>query len=180
MDNPKKEFNDRLRQWLDTPQDERDYAAGAMLLLQLDGNKVFYSNVMRDPAKFAEHITYKLQRHLKFRLSELTDRQVREMSNKAEEIFQTYFPDKESKKKFRAGLRPDHDSLPDNIRQLYEQAMANRRKISECHMQARRIQQDPSVKCKSSELFPWVSDIIRLDKLSRELFAQYDSYGQPQ
>lgn len=35
-------FTEQIRQWLETPEDERDYSVGALYLLKLSGNQIMY------------------------------------------------------------------------------------------------------------------------------------------
>ena len=43
MDN---KFTELIKQWLDTPADERDYAVGALYLLNLSGNQIVCQNII--------------------------------------------------------------------------------------------------------------------------------------
>ena len=42
-------FTEEIGQWLNTPEEERDYKAGALLLLKLSGNQIMYLNNIRNP-----------------------------------------------------------------------------------------------------------------------------------
>ena len=55
-------FNQKLQQWLLTPDKEKDYAEGAKLLLQLTNKKIMYRNISVNPKGKAEFINGKLQR----------------------------------------------------------------------------------------------------------------------
>ncbi len=39
-------FTEQIRQWLETPEDERDYSVGALYLLKLSGNQIMYRNII--------------------------------------------------------------------------------------------------------------------------------------
>ena len=41
MDN---KFTELIKQWLETPNDQRDYSVGALYLLKLSGNQIMYRN----------------------------------------------------------------------------------------------------------------------------------------
>ena len=43
MDN---KFTELIKQWLETPSDQRDYSVGALYLLKLSGNRIMYRNVV--------------------------------------------------------------------------------------------------------------------------------------
>ena len=54
-------FNDKVQAWLMQDADQRDYAEGAMLLLQLTGNQIMYRNLMANPKRNAPFIEYQLK-----------------------------------------------------------------------------------------------------------------------
>ena len=69
----KNEFTERVQKWLNTPESERDYNEGAMLLLKLTGNQIMYRNLtMRRTRQSEEFIVYQLKLLLKFRIAKLT------------------------------------------------------------------------------------------------------------
>lgn len=43
MDN---KFTELIKQWLETPSDQRDYSVGALYLLKLSGNQIMYRNLV--------------------------------------------------------------------------------------------------------------------------------------
>ena len=43
MDN---KFTELIKQWLETPSNQRDYTVGALYLLKLSGNRIMYRNVV--------------------------------------------------------------------------------------------------------------------------------------
>ena len=51
MDN---KFTELIKQWLETPSNQRDYSVGALYLLKLSGNRIMYRNVV---AKIEDLIT---------------------------------------------------------------------------------------------------------------------------
>ena len=69
-------FNDKVQAWLAQDATERDYAEGAMLLLQLTGNQIMYRNLMANPRGKAPFIEYQLKKRLSFRLQQVTHEQV--------------------------------------------------------------------------------------------------------
>ncbi len=67
-------FNDKVQAWLAQDATERDYAQGAMLLLQLTGNQIMYRNLMANPKRNAAFIEHQLKKRLSFRLKQKSDR----------------------------------------------------------------------------------------------------------
>lgn len=39
-------FTEQIKQWLETPESERDYSIGALYLLKLSGNQIMYRNII--------------------------------------------------------------------------------------------------------------------------------------
>ena len=39
-------FTELIKQWLETPSNQRDYSVGALYLLKLSGNQIMYRNVV--------------------------------------------------------------------------------------------------------------------------------------
>lgn len=170
------DFAKKISEWLDTEPEARNIEQGALLLLKINRNRIAYDNTIRNPRRYAANLEYQLRRHLEFRLADVTHEQVAEMQVKAEEIYLKNFGHTEQQvQESSRGLRSDHDKLPSDIRKAYESAMEKRRRISQCHLKAREIMQS-NIKCKDSELFPWVKEIISLDKEVHKLFKKYDTY----
>lgn len=73
----------KVKEWLDANPDERDLAAGALLVLQLTNNRIMYQNFMRRPKQYASRIEYELKKKYQFYLQQLTHEQVTEMGKKS-------------------------------------------------------------------------------------------------
>ena len=73
-------FTQQMQAWLDTPKEKRDLAAGAMMVLKCNNNKILYQNVMRAPKRHAEVIEYNMKKWLKFRLQQKTHAEVEAMA----------------------------------------------------------------------------------------------------
>ena len=69
-------FTEKLQQWMNTPDSQKDWAEGALMLLQLSGNQIMYRNISVNPKGKAEFIKGQLQKYLNFRLQQLTKTQV--------------------------------------------------------------------------------------------------------
>lgn len=73
-------FTEQVKQWLEKPEDKRDYAVGALYLLKLSGNQIMYRNLIANPSGKAEFIEYQLQKYYNFRVQALTHAPVEEMA----------------------------------------------------------------------------------------------------
>jgi hypothetical protein len=175
----KNEFTERVQKWLNTPESERDYNEGAMLLLKLTGNQIMYRNLtMRRTRQSEEFIVYQLKRRLKFRLAQLTHEQVEQMQRQVDGIVQKrHLEKKESapSSEFKAGKRADHDELPDEIQALYVENLSIVQKMRELHLKLRSLSLD-NAPCPDSERYPFLKELIALDKKLHSNWEAYDHY----
>ena len=173
------EFTERVQKWLDTPESERDYNEGAMLLLKLTGNQIMYRNLtMRRTRQSEEFIVYQVKRRLKFRLAQLTHEQVEQMQRQVDGIVQKrHLEKKESApaSEFKAGKRGDHDELPDEIQALYVENLSIVQKMRELHLKLRSLSLD-NAPCPDSERYPFLKELISLDKKLHSNWEAYDHY----
>lgn len=170
-------FTELIQSWLNTHEDERDYSVGALYLLKLSGNKIMYQNlVSRDTAQTREFIEYQLKKYLNFRLAAVTHAQVEEMSAQVETIIAEHIPlAAEADTAPARGKREDHDCLPDNIKALYVENLSLLQKMRELHLQLRKLSLENST-CPDSERYPFLKELIRLDKKLHYNWEQYDHY----
>ena len=59
----KEEIIEKVKAYLEAAPEERDLAAGALLVLQLTNNRIMYQNFMRKPKLYASRIEYELKKH---------------------------------------------------------------------------------------------------------------------
>ena len=176
MDN---NFTKQVQDWLNTPSAERDYEQGAMMLLKLTGNQIMYRNLtMRHTTRNEEFIEYQLKRRLKFRLAQVTHKEVEEMQRQVDGIAEKNGLEKTDTKptnEFRAGKRADHDSLPDEIQALYVENLSIVQKMRELHLKLRSLSLNNAT-CPDSERYPFLKELIALDKRLHSNWEKYDHY----
>ena len=63
MDN---KFTELIKQWLETPSNQRDYSVGALYLLKLSGNQIMYRNIVAQLDRRHDFIDYQIQKLLMF------------------------------------------------------------------------------------------------------------------
>ena len=183
-----KNFTEKIVAWLETPADERDYEQGALYLLQLNNNQIMYRNVLRNLKKHADFIEYQIRKYVKFRLASLTHEQVQEMQTAVDKIVAERHLDKEPSTEqsalteeqqkvveFKQGKRADHDELPDEIQALYAENANIRLQIRELHLKLRMMSTENAT-CPDSERYPFLKEIIRLDKQYHKNWQVYDSF----
>ena len=174
MDN---KFTELIKEWLNADSDKRDYSVGALYLLKLSGNQIMYRNlVARDTPQTREFIEYQLNKYLGFRLAKLTHEQVEEMQTQVDAIIEEHIPlaaaaDTAPQK----GKRDDHDSLPDNIKALYVENYSILQKMRELHLKLRSLSLENAT-CPDSERYPFLKELIALDKKLHANWEAYDHY----
>lgn len=173
-----KTFTDKLQAWLNQSREERDWDEGALMLLQLTGNKIMYRNLSVNPEGKANFIEGKLQQYLEFRLAELTHEQVKEMQHAVEEIVKEHTEfksDDNEAKNFKAGKRADHDALPEEIQALYVENLDIVHRMRELHLKLRTMSTTDST-CADSDRYPFLKEFIKLDKKLHDNWNVYDHF----
>ena len=171
-----KEFTNKLQTWLSLPREDRDWDEGALMLLQLTGNKIMYRNLSVNPEGKANFIEGKLQQYLEFRLAELTHEQVKEMQHAVEEIVKEHTEfksDDNEAKNFKAGKRADHDTLPEEIQALYVENLDIVHRMRELHLKLRTMSTTDST-CADSDRYPFLKEFIKLDKKLHDNWNVYE------
>lgn len=172
-------FTEQIRQWLETPEAERDYTVGALYLLKLSGNQILYKNIVAALDKRHDVIEYQLQKYYNFRVQALTHAQVEEMSAQVEAIVAEHIPlaaaaDEQPQK----GKRADHDLLPDEIKAKYVENLSLLQRMRELHLRLRTLSLENST-CPDSERYPFLKELISLDKKLHANWEAYDHYVAP-
>ena len=164
----------KVKEWLDANPEDRDLAAGALLVLQLTNNRIMYQNFMRKPKLYASRIEYELKKKYQFYLQQLTHEQVAEMGKQVEVIAKEHNLPSEHEE-FKKGKRADHDALPVEIQALYAQNLSIMQQMRRCHMQLQLLSVEHST-CPDSERYPFLKELIDLDKQYHANWEQYDHF----
>ena len=172
-------FTEQIRLWLETPEAERDYATGALYLLKLSGNQILYKNIVAALDKRHDVIEYQLQKYYIFRVQALTHAQVQEMEKQVEQIVAEHIPlAAEADESPAKGKRADHDSLPDEIKSKYVENLSLLQRMRELHLRLRSLSLENST-CPDSERYPFLKELISLDKKLHANWEEYDHYVAP-
>ena len=166
-------FTQQIQDWMNTPAEQRDYAQGALFLLKLTGNQIMYRNLMANPKRNAQFIEYQLQKRLNFRLQKLTHEQVEEMQQQVNVIAKKLTPN--TGEGFKQGKRDDHDQLPDEIQSLYVENLGIVQRMRELHLKLRSLSLENAT-CPDSERYPFLKELIALDKKLHSNWETYDHY----
>jgi len=169
-----------VKLYLEAAPEERDLQAGALMVLQLTNNRIMYNNFIRRPQYYASRIEYELKKKYNFYLRQITHEQVAEMSQQVNTIVEEHHLTKEPKgtsnEEFKKGKRADHDSLPPEIQALYAQNLSIMQQMRRCHTQLQLLSTEHST-CPDSERYPFLKELIDLDKQYHANWDQYDHYA---
>ena len=180
------DFTKQLQQWLQTPEEDRDYEKGALYLLQLSNNRIQYNNLVRNikSEQNRKFIEYQLQKYTNFRVQQLTKAEVTEMSRQVDMIAKEHQLDQESKRSsdaeqgdgFKTGKRQDHNDLPDEVKALYVENLNILHRMREVHLRLRLLSTEDAT-CPDSERYPFLKELIELDKKYHANWKVYDHYN---
>ena len=172
-------FTEKIKQWLEKSEDERDYSVGALYLLKLSGNQIMYRNIIAQIDRRHDVVDYQLQKYYNFRVQALTHAQVEEMAAQVETIVAEHIPLAANADQNPAkGRRVDHDSLPDEIKAKYVENLSLLQRMRELHLRLRSLSLDNSP-CPDSERFLFLKELISLDKKLHSNWEEYDHYVAP-
>ncbi len=182
----KEQFTTKLQSWLDQPKEQRDLEEDALLLLQLTNNKIMYRNITRNIASHADYIEFMIKRYLNYRLQNITHEQVQSMQSKVDMIAtehnlqstvqQSGDKSPSSSSEWKSGKRADHDTLPSEIQAIYVENASIMKRMRELHLKLRTLS-GAEATCPDSDRYPFLKEIISLDKHYHNNWKSYDSYS---
>lgn len=170
-------FNKELQDFFNIPEAERDYDKGAILLLQLSGNKIMYRNISVAPEKHSKFINYQLQKYYNIRLKNITHEEVVEMQAQVDTIVEKHLSLAENNpaSEFKKGKRADHDALPAEIQALYVENLSITQRMRDVHTRL-RILSTEGKSCPDNDRYPFLKELISLDKQLHENWEKYDHF----
>lgn len=175
-------FTEQIKEWLEAPEAERDYSVGALYLLKLSGNQIMYKNIIRCIDSRKQFVEYQLQKYYNFRVAALTHAQVEEMSAKVDTIAEEHHLTDDAstvpEEDWRTGKRADHDSLPDDVKAKFVENLSILQRMRELHLRLRSLSLDNAT-CPDSERYPFLKELIALDKKLHANWEAYDHYVAP-
>ena len=144
------------------------------MVLQLTNNRIMYQNFMRRPKQYASRIEYELRKKYQFYLQQVTHEEVKEMSAQVEHIVEERHITSENEE-FKKGKRVDHDALPVEIQALYAENLSIMQQMRRLHTQLQLLSVENST-CPDSERYPFLKELIALDKRYHANWEQYDHF----
>ena len=168
-------FPELIKQWLETPSNQRDYSVGALYLLKLSGNQIMYRNIVAQLDRRHDFVDYQIQKYYNFRVQALTHAQVEEMQQQVDVIVAEHISLAVNADEHKTGKRDDHDSLPDNIKAKYVENLSILQRMRELHLKLRSLSLD-TAPCPDSERYPFLKELIDLDKKMHANWEEYDHF----
>lgn len=182
-----RKLTEKIQAYLQTEPAKRNVVEGATLLLSLNRNRILFQNVVKRPEKFADKVEYELKKHLQIRLDDKTMSEVAAMdatvvpfaentlnkrlmlaSDKADDID---VPEELEVAIRHAGKRTDHDELPDEIKNIWEQSANLWFKIKETYETLKTMDNAPLC-----DRYEYLKILDEADKQYRKNMAWYDGY----
>ena len=168
-------FTELIKQWLETPSNQRDYSVGALYLLKLSGNQIMYRNIVAQLDRRHDFVDYQIQKYYNFRVQALTHAQVEEMQQQVDMIVAEHISLAANADEHKTGKRIDHDSLPDEIKAKYVENLSILQRMRELHLKLRSLSLD-TAPCPDSERYPFLKELIELDKKMHANWEEYDHF----
>lgn len=159
-------FTSQIKKWLMADPADRNLLEGAEMLLRLNRNRAMYNTIRRAPARFTGKLEYELRKYLSIRLDRQTSRDIVKMEKRVVPEAQQILSNSQS-----LGLRPDHGSLPENIKKIWEVNRELRKRID--HLFNEIKARNSGLPCDRYEL---LKVLDAADRAYRRNFAIYDSY----
>jgi hypothetical protein len=167
------DFTKKIKKILDAQDSEICVETAALLLLQLNRNRILYQNIIRrkDKAK----LRYELQKMYNFRIKDEAVEETKRMEAKVEAIVKQTFPEEEKKSGEQTkGKRPDHEDLPDEIKAKYLESQNIYPRMRKLHEQLKLL-----AGAKPCDRYEFLKELIALDRNLRENWKVYDAYVAP-
>lgn len=186
------ELTKKIRAWLETPEEQRDLEEGALLVLRLSNNRIMYQGFQRNLKRSAKMIAYQLQKYYNFRVKDLTHQEVAEMAAEVKKIVEKdnlqaipplakssesvgESPSPELVAAIKKGKRVDHDTLPEDIQALYIENLNILQRMRNLHAKLELLSVENAT-CPDSERYPFLKELIALDKQYHENWHTYDHF----
>ena len=119
------------------------------------------------------------KKYYNFRVQALTHAQVEEMSAQVEKIVAEHIPLAAKADEAPAkGKRPDHEDLPGEIKAKYVENLSLLQRMRELHLRLRSLSLENAT-CPDSERYPFLKELIALDKKMHSNWEAYDHYVAP-
>lgn len=174
-------LTEKIQAYLNQSPGERNVMEGATMLLSLNRNQLFFQKVIRKPESFADKVAYELRKHLQIRLDRQTVKEVVQMNqtvlpaaqivlDEGAPVISTDDDVPQAGKKVR-GKRADHDTLPEEIRLLWEENAELWFRIKDLFEQLKAMEH-----ATACDRYEYLKQLDRSEKRYRANMQAYDSF----
>lgn len=185
-----KTLTDKIVAWLNAPAhtEDADIMEGALMLLQLNRNRMLYMTISTNPKRFLKTVEYELKKFLPLRMKGKTCQDVRREADEFLSELRENGIDKEQSERqdetsdtddnaetvapVRNGKREDHDQLPQNIRDIWEANAERWKRIKEMYNACLSIENpcdlEENLKVLKETYYAYKADYARYDSFTFE------------
>lgn len=174
-------LTEKIQAYLNQSPGERNVVEGATMLLSLNRNQLFFQKVIRKPDSFADKVAYELRKYLQIRLDRQTVKDVVRMNqtvlpaaqivlDEGAPVISTDVDTPQEGKKVR-GKRADHDTLPEEIRLLWEENAELWFKIKDLFEQLKAMEH-----ATACDRYEYLKQLDESEKRYRTNMQVYDSF----
>lgn len=176
-----KKLTEKMQAWLMKSEHDREHIReGAEMVLQLTRNRYFYNQIMMRPEKMVSRVEYELKKHLKYRLQNMTIDDVKVMEKQllnevtpfvapAPEAKEDELPVSTKDKVVFRGKRPDHDSLPADIQQMWTDNAERYKRIKQVYNTCMELE-------KACDRYEYAQQLQEAWRTYHAVMQDYDSY----
>lgn len=183
-----KTLTDKIVAWLNAPAhtEDADIMEGALMLLQLNRNRMLYMTISTNPKRFLKTVEYELKKFLPLRMKGKTCQDVRREADEFLSELRENGIDKEQSEgqdetsgtdetddtvaPVRNGKREDHDQLPQNIRDLWATNAERWKRIKEIYNACLSIENpcdlEENLKVLKETYYAYKADYARYDSFT--------------
>ncbi len=163
----------KIKEILDTPDSQIDIDSAATILLKINRNQILHQNIIRK--NNVAKLRYELQKIYDFRSKEDAIAETKVLEEKVKPILTETLPVVEKIETSESkGLRADHDQLPDEIKAKFVENLNIFPRMRKLHEQLKLM-----ADAKPCDRFPFLQELVDLDKQLRENWDAYDSFVSP-
>lgn len=174
-------LTEKIQAYLNQSPGERNVEEGATMLLSLNRNQLFFQRVIRKPDSFADKVAYELRKYLQIRLDRQTVKDVVQMNQTvlpaAQIVLDEGVPvissddDAPQEGKKVKGKRADHNTLPEEIRLLWEENAELWFKIKDLFEQLKAMEN-----ATACDRYEYLKQLDESEKRYRANMQAYDSF----
>ena len=164
-------LTDKIKDILDQPEGGIRFEEAALVLLQINRNRILYENIVRRGNE--KKLRYELQKIYDFRMTDQAAQETQRLEEKARTILTTTLPAAEAKEKEEnKGRRADHDQLPEAIQALWLENQNLYPRMRKLHEQLKLM--SDKLPC---DRYPYLKELKELDEKIRSNWQAYDAFN---